>query len=165
VTRRFFIKNMALKNVQLEIPRHGYRRLMPFNRFFVERVDTIVILHFGLLNNSGLLLDRYSAAISQRELDGQKPSLMEYLGKLGSLGEAPPAWQPPAGPSSIELFNFVLVSSNSEVAELGLNNVVVRAVNDLRQTTGGKVPAEPIALLRCTQETMKHLIRELYPLP
>jgi hypothetical protein len=154
---------MGLKQVQIETPRGGYRRSMPFNRFYVERVDTFVIIHFGLVSHSGLVIDRYSACVCQLELNGQKESLMEYLGKLGSLGDAPPPWQPPATPATVELFNHALITSNPEVAELGLTNILVRAVNDLRQSTGGKVPAEPVALLRSTQETVKHLIRALYP--
>jgi len=95
---------MALKNVQLEYPRNGYRRLMPFNRFYVEQVDSIIIIHFGLLSASGLLLDRYSAGITQLELNGQKASLLEYLGRLGSIGEAPP---PLAAASRVKSYRIV----------------------------------------------------------
>ena len=154
---------MALKNVQFEFPRHGYRRLMPFNRLFVERIDSLVVLHFGLLNNSGQLLDRYSTGIYQLELDGQKESLMDYLGKVGSLGDPPPVWQPPPSQSPVEVFNHIGVTSNLHVAETSLNNVAVRVVNELRRTTGGTIPIDPIALLRSTQEIQKHLIKELFP--
>lgn len=155
---------MAAKTISFEMPREGYRRLMPFNRFYIERLDTIVVLHFALVNSSGLLLDRYSSAIYQIDLDMQKESLMEYLGKVGSLNDAPAVWQPPGGLFPVELFNNIGVTSNVNVAETTFNNIVVRAVTDLRQGKGGTIPISPLALLRSTQELQKHLIKELYPL-
>jgi hypothetical protein len=155
---------MALKNVRFDFPRSGYKRLMPFNRFAVERIDSLVIIHFGLVNNSGLLLDRYSIGIFQVELDALKENLMDYLGKTGSLAEPPPTWQPPSGINQVEVFNHVGVTSNPDVAETSLNNLVVRGLHEARQTTGGAVPIDPVVLLRSTLEVQKHLIRELYPL-
>ena len=156
---------MPAKNVNFELPRSNYRRLMPFNRFFVEHIDSLVVVHFGLLSGSGVLLDRYSAAIFQHDLDGQKESLMDYLGKIGAIGDAPPQWQPPASQSPVELFNHLAVTSNPRVAETNLNNVVVYAANNLRNTTGGTMPMDPVVMLRSSREAQQHLIKELYPNP
>lgn len=136
---------------------------MPFNRFSVERVESLVIIHFGLLNVGNILLDRFSASIFQKELDALKENLMEYLGKVGSLGDAPAQWQAPPVLTPVALFNHVGVTSNPSVAELCLNNIVVRGIHELRQTTGGTMQVDPIILLRSTQDLQKHLLRELYP--
>src|ERR1041385_7725752 len=142
---------MATKSLRFDFPKDSYRRLMPFNRFSVERVDPLVIIHFGLINNSGVLLDRYSTCIFKMELEALKENLMEYLGKLGSLGEPPPAWQPASGLGPIEVFNHVGVTSNVSVAETTLNNIVVRGLYETRQT-GGIYPVDAVALLRSTQD-------------
>src|SRR6266851_137612 len=68
---------------RVELPKGGYRRTMMFNRFLVEPVDNFVVLHFGLLNAAGFVLDRYSCALFREDLEMQKQSLIAYLGQLG----------------------------------------------------------------------------------
>src|SRR5258708_3057537 len=84
-------------SVQITLPTAGFRRSMFFNRFAVERKDGFVLIHFGLVNNANVTVDSYSTVISELELSNQKKTTMDYLGRQGSLGEEPPAWQPPSG--------------------------------------------------------------------
>lgn len=136
---------------------------MAFNRFELERLEELIVIHFGLVTPSGMLLDRYSAAIFKAELLAQKESVMDYLGKTGSLGDAPPGWQSPSIVSPIDLFNMISVSSNPFVAETTLNNIVARTIIDQRTGAHAVIPSEPVALLRSTLELQKHLIVQLYP--
>ena len=118
------------KNITFEFPLNGFERLMPFNRFAIERIDSIVVAHFGFLNSSGFLLDCYSTAIFTPDLQMQKESIMSYLGQLGSLGEAPPTWQPPTGLARhVTLFNHIGVGSSKETGEIALSNLAVRGVS------------------------------------
>jgi hypothetical protein len=135
---------------------------MMFNRFLVEPVDNFVVLHFGLLNAAGFVLDRYSCALFREDLEMQKQSLIAYLGQLGSLRDRPPVWLPPQAMVQIDVANQIGTSSNADSAETTFNNLVVRTVIEARLGHGGVVTGEPVALLRSTQEAQKHLIRELY---
>lgn len=152
---------MAAKTIRVETLRHGYRRSMPFNRYFIEKIDGFVVMHFGLLAPSGNLLDCYSCAISLVELENQKKSLMDYLGKIGALGEAPAMWQPPAGLKHVDLCNHIGLCGNSAIGEITLNNMVGREISEMKpnQTT---VQADTISLLRSSLEIQKHWLKDLF---
>lgn len=150
---------MAGKSLKLEFPKSGYRRSMPFNRFQIERVDNLIISHFGLVSNSGLLLDRYSCAIFALELEYNKDSLMDYLGKVGTLADPPPVWQAHSVQLPVELFNQINVTSNPQLAETTLHNVTARAI---AESTGSSIQFEGVALLRSGLSLQAHWIRALY---
>ncbi|MDX1951978.1 MAG: hypothetical protein SFY81_07315 [Verrucomicrobiota bacterium] len=126
---------------------------MPFNRFHVERIDSIIVNHFALLSPTGVVMDRFSTAIFNVELEIQRASLLEHFKKAGNMGDTPPPWQPPATAIPIELFNQVILTSHPEVAETLLNN--------FSRTTGATLPIEGIALLRSTPEVQRHWIKAL----
>lgn len=135
--------------------------MMPFNRYSTERFDGFVVMHFGLLSPSGTLLDHYSCATTQLELENQKKSIMDYLGRTGSLGAAPAAWQPPMGLKQIDICNHIGLCGNPDIAEITLNNMVGKELSELKpgQTT---VRADTIALLRSSMELQKHWIKDLF---
>jgi hypothetical protein len=151
------------KGLQISTPTTGYERLMPFNRIAVERFDSLVLMHFGLVVPAGTLRDHYSCGILEVDLQAQKDSLMEYLGRAGALGEAPEPWQSPNDGKEIDVCNFIGVCGNSEVAEITLNNFVARAVSDLAALPKDKVvPSQAVALLRSGTRIHKHWIRMLF---
>jgi hypothetical protein len=133
---------------------------MPFNRHFVERVDEFLVMHFGLIGSSGVLLDRYACAILKIELDVQRKSILDYLGQTGSLGDPPPTWQPPQGTFQIELCNQVGLCGNPEFGEITLNNIVGKALSEMQQSSGRLEP-DAVALLRSSMERHKHWIKDL----
>lgn len=148
------------KNIEIQIPQGGYRRLMIFNRIYVERVESFVLMHFGFIGKSGALLDSYCCGISILELEAQKKSLMDYLGQAGSLGDPPPEWQPTASETQIDVCNHVGLCGNPDLAEITLNNFVGRAVAELPSSR--KITPDPVALLRSTLNLQKHWIKALY---
>jgi hypothetical protein len=149
------------KGLQLGAPSGGYPRLMAFNRSAIERLDDIILMHFGLVNKSGMLLDRYSCAITVFELDAQKESLMEYLGRTGALGEAPQTWQPPNEAKQTDFCNFIGVASSPAIGEITLNNFVGRAAAEMASQQKVLV-AQPVALLKSGLDLHRHWIRMLF---
>lgn len=148
---------MAQKSVRIEVPKSGYRRLMAFNRFYIESVDGFLIMHFALLNTSGVLHDRYACTISKAELSFQKESFMNYLGKVGTLGDPPPAWQPTPSIAPIDFCNYFGLIGNSDFAEINLCNVSARTASEAKPNA--QISADAIALLRCSLEVQTHWLK------
>ncbi len=149
------------KGLHIETPNEGYTRFVPFNRFAVERIDVFAVMHFGFLKDSALL-DHYSCAITAAELEVLKESLMDYLGRTGPLGDAPPHWPGPGALTKhFGLCNFIGVCGGGEIAEITLNNFVSRAASTMA-TSGKTLRAQPIALLKSSIGVHKHWIRALY---
>lgn len=151
---------MSTKSLRVETPPGGYRRLMTFNRYFVERIDCFVLMHFALVSPSGSLLDAYSCSISKMELESQKKSLMAYLGQAGALSDPPPQWQPPVSTRAIDVINHIGLCGNSEIGEITLNNIVGRVLAEAKASQVIKV--DPIALLRSSMSVHKHWIKDIY---
>jgi hypothetical protein len=129
----------------------------------MEPFDAFLLMHFGFIGASGLI-DHYTCAISLLELEVQKESLMEYLGKTGSLGDAPPPWQPPSRIQAIDLCNFIGVCGSPEIAEITLNNFVHRIATEAASAGSRRaIPVQPVALLRSSMTIHKHWIKMLYP--
>jgi len=149
------------KQLRVEVAKVPYRRLMPFNRYYIEKFDGLVLLHFGLLTPAGQLMDHYSCGCTQVELDNLKKSLMDYLGRTGSLGDAPPEWRPPIGMKPVDLCNYIGVCGNQYIAETTLNNMVAKELADLKPSQNTAI-ADTIVLLRSTLELQKHWIKDLY---
>jgi hypothetical protein len=151
------------KGLQITTATTGYERLMPFNRVAVERFDGLVLMHFGLVCPAGTLRDHYACGILELELQAQKDSLMEYLGRTGALDEAPEVWQSPKERTGIGVCNFIGVCGNKEVGEITLNNFVARATSEaLTLPKDRTVMAQPVALLRSGMGIHKHWIRMLF---
>lgn len=149
------------KSIRVEMVTTGYRRLMPFNRYCIEKFDGLIIMHFGLLTPGANLLDYYSCGTTQVEMDNIKKSLMEYLGRAGTLGEAPPEWRPPLGTKPVDVCNHVSVCGNPQIAETTLNNIVGREFTELKPSQTS-IRADTIALLRSPMELQKHWIKDLF---
>jgi hypothetical protein len=149
------------KSIRVEPASSIYRRLMPFNRYSFERFDGFVVMHFGLVSPAGSLLDHYSCGSTQVELENLKKSLMEYLGKAGSLGEAPPEWHPPMGLKQVDVCNFIGVCGSPQIAETTLNNMVGKELADMKPSQN-VLKADTIALLRSPLEVQKHWIKDLF---
>jgi hypothetical protein len=149
------------KTLEIQPPLVGYPRFVAFNRISIERVDIFVLMHFGLLGTSGGLLDSYSCAIPSLELELQRKSLMDYLGRSSSLGDPPPDWQAPATGRPIDLCNHIGLCGNPALGEITLNNFVGRAAAEI-QGNRKTIAAQPVALLKSTMELQKHWINALF---
>ena len=151
-------------SVQITLPTTGFRRSMFFNRFAVERKDGFVLIHFGLVNNANVTVDSYSTVISELELSNQKKTTMDYLGRQGSLGEEPPAWQPSSGKTT-ELVSHLALAHHGTIAEtaLFLFSFWSAMAESKRAKSNLNLNADPVALLRSPLPIQQHLIRLLFP--
>lgn len=147
---------------------------MFFNRFAIEREDSFVLVHFGYVNKAGTLVDSYSTAISELEVALLRKTTMEYLGKQGTLLEAPPTWQAPAS-ARIELANHIVMAHHGRIAETVLYSFSHwSALEEAKKRALAREPkkspdlqlgviAEGMALLRSPLNVQQHLIRLLFP--
>jgi hypothetical protein len=148
------------KFIRVETTGSAYRKTMPFNRYSFEKIDGFLVMQFGFLAPAGTLLDFYACAISEFELENQKKSIMEYLGKAGALGDGPPAWQPPIG-KSMDLCNHIGLCGSPKIGEITLNNMAARELSEVKPSHA-IVKADTIALLRSSMEIHKHWLKDLY---
>jgi hypothetical protein len=151
------------RNVKISIPSTGYRHIMVFNRFRVETIENnIVLSHFGLVSDAGLLVDQCTCSSLKADLEGQKQINLDYLGSLGSLGDAPPHWLPTPPTQAAGYFNIIsLTTSIQDIAEIALCCISGRAIFDARKPGGSALALEPIALLRSTVELHKHWLKDI----
>jgi hypothetical protein len=147
---------------------------MLFNRYAVEREDSFVLLHFGFVNKAGTLVDTYSTAISELEVEHLRRTMMEYLGRQGTLLEPPPMWHAAAS-TRIDLSNHIVMAHHGKVAETVLysfshwsaleearKRAVAQSAKKGQEMQLG-VMAEGMALLRSPLNVQQHLIRLLFP--
>jgi hypothetical protein len=155
---------MATKDaLQIVLPTTGFRRLMLFNRFAVERDMGFVIIHFGLVNKQNFLLDSYGSAISEADLLSQRKNCMDYLGGQGAMGEQPASWQPPSE-ERVEVANHITMAHQGQIAETVLFSISLwSAIMELKKVKAERnLGVEAVALLRSPLAVQQHLIRLLF---
>lgn len=151
--------------IPLELPPNGFKRGMLYNRFVIEPDGEFKVLHFAYVNRANVTVDHFICAIHARDLEFQKVSNLEYLGRLGALSmEAMPGWQPPALQQPIELVNHIGLCQFGNSAELTLHRLSIKSVLDFARSVKPPAPlrADAIALLRSGIELQKHLVAALY---
>lgn len=152
------------KEIKLEIrlPKSGFPKTMFFNRFKVERDEGFRVVHFGLVSNSGVILDRYSCVFPRQTLDHNQKPLIEYLGRVGQPAQkAPPTWQVPAA-EVVNVVDIVSMAIREDLAETGLFAFSLVAASAFKGATVEPLEAQPLVLLRSNPETQKQLLVALY---
>src|SRR5437870_5099084 len=87
-----------VRHISIDLPDTGFRVVLYFNRFGLERLEDQFLIHFGLVNKAGDVLASYSTVFSS---DLVKSSRTEWLSYLGKIGEPPDSaidltWRPPS---------------------------------------------------------------------
>lgn len=155
---------MASKPIfQVTLPTTGFKHLMFFNRFAVDREDEFVFIHFGHINRLNAQADAYSIAIAKIEVLNLKKSSMDFLGKQGSLGVEPPLWQP-ISEKRVELVNHINFARHGGIAETVLSSFSFWGVmaEQKKSKLNNNFLAEGVALLRSPLSVQQHLIRSLF---
>jgi hypothetical protein len=152
-------------DVKIFAPLVGYKKTMTFNRFSVEKLDSFVILHFGLLDKRDLLSDLYSCSVANDDLEKYKNNQIGFLQKIGG---APTTsiedWVAPLERRSIDLVRFIYMSASGSTGEIILCSFAVCGLfaNTKPGTKTFDLQPDPIAMLGCSTDLLKHFITKVY---
>lgn len=159
---------MSKEEVKVEVglPTTGFPRLVPFNRFHIEREDGWTVVQFGLVSSSGVL-SSYSCVFSHDALEQNKQTLLEYLGRIGQPSEAVTTiWKGAPLEKQAEVADVITMAFRGDTAETCLFSFSLSAATRMAQSGQLEhdqgVPAQPLALLRSNVEVQKQFIVGLY---
>jgi len=138
------------------------------NRFAIEREEGFTVVHFGLVNRAGSLLDRFSCVFPEHTLKSQRENLVQYSDKIGPTKKKIPSWAAPARKSEettlLPVIDFVHVSQWDDAhAEICFWNFSQGHLADIVRA-GGKEPIAPwgVALVRCEIDLQRAFLAALY---
>lgn len=137
------------------------------NRYAIEREEGFILVHFGLLNRSSLLLNRLTCVFTEHTLKLQRENLVQYSDKIGMPKKKIPAWIPPPLTSAhdfLPIVDFIHVSNWEDAhAEICFWNYSQGHMADLVQS-GNKEQLTPwgVAMFRCGIDLQRAFLAELY---
>lgn len=142
-------------DVKVDVPTHGFRKCMWVTNFRVDKCEDGALILFVFENATRF--DELTVFVPEIALQKQKPSLLEFLEKIG-LPESPIAqkWNGRPGKNDVELVDLIFMSSG-ELCEILLLTIAMRGV-----VRGKAIQPIPIALLRCDKQIVQRLVVELY---
>jgi len=145
--------------IRLSLPANGYRRWMFFNRFAIQRIGNHALVHFALMDGSGILRDHYVCLLSEQTLRQSREELSKYLGRVGAPKTSAPMWSPPAtGPT--DTANVIFMGQGDE-AEIVLAAFAAWPAVGQAKTSELEIPVDGIACLRCDVETQRQFLAAL----
>jgi hypothetical protein len=152
--------------IEVDIPAIGFPKFLYFNVLRVEKEPGFRFLQVGLLTSIGVV-DSYECAITDFALEQNKETLIDYLAKLGPAeGQLPSIWRGSPVEKKVDVVDILHMSQSagqsSEIILFAFSLTAAHRVT--REQKGGNmaVPAQGLALLRCTVELQKHFITSLY---
>lgn len=153
------------KELKLEInlPQTGFGKVMFFNRFHIEREDSLCLVQFGLFSASALI-DTYAVLFTKSALEHNKQTVVEYLGRIGRPDASNVnQWKGSPIQSGPGLADVITMSVREDTSETCIYCFSHSAVNRAAQSGANKaLPAQAMALLRSSPEIQKQLIVGLY---
>ena len=138
------------------------------NRLLIEREEGFTLVHFGLVDRSGRLLDRLSCILPEFTLESQKENLVQYSDKIGLPKKKSPSWTPPFEGAdkfwTLPVIDFLHVTHWDDNAEICFWSYSRGSVADLEQADVKEKVLMPwgVALLRCGIELQKEFLAGLY---
>lgn len=136
---------------------------MFFNRFRVEKEDGFVIVSYGLVTSSGVLMDTYCCVLTNEALENNKRALLEYYGRTGDPKTQAVPWQGTPTPNKSDVVDVVAMTAHGQHAETGLVAFShVAAYRVVNEGTGKTIQGQAIVLLRSSTDVQKQLIKALY---
>ena len=139
------------------------------NRYALEPDKGFTVVHFGLLNVSGLLIDQLTCVLPEHTLKAQQKNLVQYSDSIGRPQNPIPPWHPSARDftkreMNIPVVDFVrLLHWEDAHAEICFWNWSQAAMADLVQT-GHPEQLVPfgVALIRCSMDLQRAFLLDLY---
>jgi hypothetical protein len=155
-----------IKQITVDLPDTGFRTVLYFNRFGVERIENHFLIHFGFMNTAGDTLAAYSAMWMNDFVSASSEEWKAYLGRIGSPPErsADLGWRPPASRlNAIEVVNSCRMARRGDAAEIRCYCYSLAAAFDRQKdaTEPSSIPGQPLALLQSTIEQQQLLLLSL----
>jgi hypothetical protein len=140
-----------------------------FNRFSLSEIDGGLLMDFGLVDRSGLLIQAFSAVFNEDSLRRFRPNLADYFGNNANVHGAfdklvNSPWQPaPSAREAVYSVDFLGLSMQEFAGDVDLYYIPIRKVTTFmaEKSGSGHVPANPVAALRSPLAVHKLLIKEL----
>ena len=166
---------VTLPNVGLQYPAQ-YVVSMMANRYSIMREDGFIIVNFGLLGESGSLIDRTTCVLPQDTLEKQKENLVQYSEALGQPKKKIPSWNP-VGYRSGELKDALgmpvvdvvhLCNWDDKHAEICFWNYSQGSLADLIRSNHSNTKNSTalvtwgVALVRCSIDLQRDFLIKLY---
>lgn len=161
------------QNVKLQPPAAYFASYM-VNRFHLARNSGFTLAHFGLLDDSGIVLDRIGVVLTDEVLNILRENLVFYSSQVGTAKKNSPSWVPkivglnedgnrsftPAG-----IVDFVhLTNWEDKYAEICFWNYSKAGLTDhLAFDSEKPYPTWGLALLRCDIDLQREFLEALYP--
>jgi hypothetical protein len=145
------------------------------NRFTLIKGQGFTIGYFGLVNEAGMLLDKYTCIFPDDTLKSLRENLVSYSGKIGAAKSKPPAWTPkiidPDTRSSdssltgLGVVDFIhLTNWEDAYAEICFWNYSKASLSDhINSNIDRPFQTWGLALLRCEIELQRSFLEALYP--
>jgi hypothetical protein len=155
--------------VTVDAPASGYRFHIYANRFSIQKIDSYLLIFFGLINNR-MPLAEVGCVMAIEDLHRNRSLNLQYLDQLKEQGEKADEylpWAPTFNRADISVVNILSMTRSGGVAETLLLNISNRHVWEKMQGfSGSKLSVDPeaLALIRSTVGFQMSLTYEMYQL-
>jgi hypothetical protein len=164
-------KKQTTQTVNLRHPLQ-YIHSCTANRFAIEHEEGFALAYFGLVNRSGLLLDRFTCLFPDYTLQTLKENLVQFSEKVGLPKKKIPAWNPPpiqsqtfSDLSTLPVIDFIhLTYWDDAYAEICFWSYSRASAADVARSGKKDDAITPwgIALLRCEIDLQRAFLEQLY---
>jgi hypothetical protein len=163
-----------ITNVSFVHPAHYFATFM-VNRLNVERHIGFTIGRFGLMDDSGKLLDSVGFIFTETMLKELRENLVSYSSKVGTEKTKSPIWKPNVKPITEDKEEFA-ISRYGVVDFIHLTNwedayaeicfwsySKAKLADHLASNEKQPFPTWGLALLRCSLDLQREFLEALYP--
>jgi hypothetical protein len=144
------------------------------NRFCLLKNSGFIAGHFGLVDDSGQLLDSFACIFTESVLKDLRENLVKYSAKIGTAKKRKPEWLPEIvvrdgndekTMSQYGIVDFIHLTNWDEAyAEICFWNYSKANLADhISQKIKTAFPAWGHALLRCDLDLQREFLEALYP--
>ena len=161
-----------LANVSLAHPAQYFATYM-VNRLNVERQTGFMIGRFGLMDDSGRLLESVGFIFTDTMLKELRENLVSFSAKIETANKKSPAWKPEVKQAAAESFaglqygvvDFIhLTNWEDKYAEICFwSYSKAKLADHLASNINQPFPTWGLALLRCSIDLQHEFLEALYP--
>jgi hypothetical protein len=163
-----------LANVSLAHPAQYFATYM-VNRLNVEKHEGFLVGHFGLMDDSGKLLDSVGFIFTDTMLKELRENLVSYSAKIETATKKSPVWNPIVKPimedkdgfavSRYGVVDFIhLTNWEDKYAEICFwSYSKAKLADHLASNINQPFPTWGLALLRCSIDLQREFLEALYP--
>lgn len=150
------------RKITLTLPTSGFRKIMPFNAYHVEKAGHGRVLHFAYLKADEIRYDMFSCFISDSDLQQNAERIGQYLVKLPEVEAPPQQWRPASQDvTGVVTTRFIQLSRAANDAEILLAFFPIHAVISRNVADGASVSVDIIAALTSDLATHRSFLLTL----